>query len=100
MRYLSWYSSTQYFIDLENEFAANNYKLLDVVFAQGQGVWVWDLKAHKYLDMLASYSALNQGHCHSRILNALIEQAKKLTLVSQAFPTDHGNTGLKKTLTT
>ena len=85
------YSNTQYFIDLANEFGANNYKHLDGIFAQGQGVW--DVKAHKYLDMLASYSALNQGHCHSRILNSLIEQAKKLTLVSQAFPTDHGNTG-------
>ena len=87
------YSNTQNFIDLENEFGANNYKHLDGIFAQGQSVWVWDMKAHKYLDMLASYSALNQGHCHSRILNSLIEQAKKLTLVSQAFPTDHGNTG-------
>ena len=77
------YSNTQYFIDLANEFGANNYKHLDGIFAQGQGVW--DVKAHKYLDMLASYSALNQGHCHSRILIALIEQDKKLT---RAFRTD------------
>jgi ornithine--oxo-acid transaminase len=56
--------------------------------ARGQGVWVWDVEGNKYLDMLASYSALNQGHCHPRILTALIEQAKKLTLVSRAFRND------------
>ena len=82
------FSNTQIYIDLENEFGANNYKPLDVVLARGQGVWVWDVEGNKYLDMLASYSALNQGHCHPRILNALIEQAKKLTLVSRAFRTD------------
>jgi ornithine--oxo-acid transaminase len=82
------YSNTQYFIDLENEFGANNYKHLDGIFAKGQGVWVWDVKANKYLDMLASYSSLDQGHCHSHILTALIEQAKKLTLVSRAFRND------------
>ena len=82
------FSNSQSFIDLENEFGANNYKPLDVVLARGQGVWVWDVEGNKYLDMLASYSALNQGHCHPRILTALIEQAKKLTLVSRAFRTD------------
>ena len=81
-------SSGQKFIDLENEFGAHNYKPLDIVLARGQGVWVWDVDGDKYLDMLASYSALNQGHCHPRILNALTEQAKKLTLVSRAFRTD------------
>lgn len=81
-------SSGQKFIDLENEFGAHNYKPLDIVLARGQGVWVWDVEDNKYLDMLASYSALNQGHCHPRILTALIEQAKKLTLVSRAFRTD------------
>ncbi len=81
-------SITQSYIDLENEFGANNYKPLDIVLARGQGVWVWDVEGNKYLDMLASYSALNQGHCHPRILSALIEQAKKLTLVSRAFRTD------------
>ena len=80
--------STQSFIDLENEFGAHNYEPLDIVLARGQGVWVWDVEGNKYLDMLASYSALNQGHCHPRILNALIEQAKKLTLVSRAFRSD------------
>ena len=81
-------SIAQRFIDLENDFGAQNYMPLDVVLARGQGVWVWDVDGNKYLDMLASYSALNQGHCHPRILNALIEQAKKLTLVSRAFRTD------------
>ena len=80
--------NTQSFIDLENEFGAHNYEPLDIVLARGQGVWVWDVEGNKYLDMLASYSALNQGHCHPRILNALIEQAKKLTLVSRAFRSD------------
>jgi len=82
------HSITQSYIDLENEFGANNYKPLDVVLARGQGIWVWDVEGNKYLDMLASYSALNQGHCHPRILTALIEQAQKLTLVSRAFRTD------------
>ena len=78
--------NTQSFIDLENEFGAHNYEPLDIVLARGQGVW--DVEGKKYLDMLASYSALNQGHCHPRILTALIEQAKKLTLVSRAFRSD------------
>ena len=81
-------SSTRSFIELEDEFGAHNYKPLDVVLARGQDVWVWDVEGNKYLDMLASYSALNQGHCHPRILTALIEQAKKLTLVSRAFRSD------------
>ena len=80
--------NTQSFIDLENEFGAHNYEPLDIVLARGQGVWVWDVEGNKYLDMLAPYSALNQGHCHPRILTALIEQAKKLTLVSRAFRND------------
>ena len=81
-------SSTRSFIELEDEFGAHNYKPLDIVLARGQGVWVWDVEGNKYLDMLASYSALNQGHCHPRILTALIKQAKKLTLVSRAFRND------------
>ena len=81
-------SSTRSFIELEDEFGAHNYKPLDIVLARGQDIWVWDVEGNKYLDMLASYSALNQGHCHPRILTALIEQAKKLTLVSRAFRND------------
>ena len=80
--------NAQSFIDLENEFGAHNYEPLDIVLARGQGVWVWDVEGNKYLDMLASYSALKQGNCHPRILTALIEQAKKLTLVSRAFRSD------------
>ena len=78
----------QDFIDLENEFGANNYKPLDVVLCRGEGLWVWDVEGNRYLDCLSSYSAINQGHCHPRILRAMMEQAKKLTLVSRAFRTD------------
>ncbi|HAK37299.1 MAG TPA: ornithine--oxo-acid transaminase [Nitrospina sp.] len=73
------------FIQLENEFGANNYKPLDVVLSRGQGIWVWDVEGNRYLDCLSSYSAINQGHCHPKILEAMNDQAKKLTLVSRAF---------------
>ena len=79
---------TQEFIDLENQFGAHNYKPLDVVLCRGQGIWVWDVEGNKYLDCLAAYSAVNQGHCHPRILKALTEQAEQLTLVSRAFRND------------
>jgi len=79
---------TQEFIDLENQFGANNYKPLDVVLHRGEGIWVWDVEGKKYLDCLSAYSAVNQGHCHPRILKALTEQAQQLTLVSRAFRTD------------
>lgn len=79
---------TQEFIDLENQFGANNYKPLDVVLCRGKGIWVWDVEGKKYLDCLSAYSAVNQGHCHPRILKALTEQAEQLTLVSRAFRTD------------
>ena len=76
---------TRDFIQLENEFGANNYKPLDVVLSRGQGIWVWDVEGNRYLDCLSSYSAVNQGHCHPKILEAINGQAKKLTLVSRAF---------------
>lgn len=76
---------TQYFIDLENEFGAKNYKPLDVVLSRGEGIWVWDVEGNRYLDCLSAYSAVNQGHCHPKILQAMVDQAKKLTLVSRAF---------------
>jgi ornithine--oxo-acid transaminase len=76
---------TRDFIQLENEFGANNYKPLDVVLSRGQGIWVWDVEGNRYLDCLSSYSAVNQGHCHPKILEAINDQAKKLTLVSRAF---------------
>jgi ornithine--oxo-acid transaminase len=79
---------TQEFIDLENQFGAKNYKPLDVVLCRGEGIWVWDVEGNKYLDCLSAYSAVNQGHCHPRILKALKEQAEQLTLVSRAFRND------------
>lgn len=79
---------TQNYIDLENQYGAKNYKPLDVVLSRGQGIWVWDVEGNKYMDCLSAYSAVNQGHCHPRIQQALIEQAKKLTLVSRAFRND------------
>jgi ornithine--oxo-acid transaminase len=79
---------TQEFIELENQYGAKNYKPLDVVLSRGEGIWVWDVKGTRYMDCLAAYSAVNQGHCHPRILKALTEQAQKLTLVSRAFRND------------
>ncbi len=76
------------YIRLENEFGAHNYKPLDVVLSRGQGVWVWDADGNKYLDCLSSYSAINQGHCHPKIRQTLIDQAHKLTLTSRAFRND------------
>ena len=78
----------QHYITLENEFGAHNYKPLDVVLSRGEGVWVWDVDGNKYLDCLSAYSAVNQGHCHPTIMDAMIDQAKKLTLTSRAFRND------------
>jgi len=78
----------QQYMDLEDEFGAHNYKPLDVVLNRGEGVWVWDVDGNKYLDCLSAYSAVNQGHCHPKIMNAMIDQAKKLTLTSRAFRND------------
>jgi len=80
--------NTQDYIRLENEYGAHNYQPLDVVLCRGEGIWVWDVEGKKYLDCLSSYSAVNQGHCHPKILHTLIEQARKLTLVSRAFRND------------
>jgi ornithine--oxo-acid transaminase len=76
------------FIALEDQYGAHNYKPLDVVLHRGQGVWVWDVDGNRYLDCLSAYSAVNQGHCHPRILAALREQAERLTLTSRAFRND------------
>jgi len=78
----------QQYIDLEDGFGAHNYKPLDVVLTRGEGVWVWDVDGDKYLDCLSAYSAVNQGHCHPKIMDAMIDQAKKLTLTSRAFRND------------
>jgi ornithine--oxo-acid transaminase len=80
--------ATADFMALEALYGATNYKPLDVVLRRGQGVWVWDVEGRRYLDCLSAYSAVNQGHCHPRILGAMIEQAGRLTLTSRAFRND------------
>jgi ornithine--oxo-acid transaminase len=75
-------------IALESRFGARNYKPLDVVLTRGEGVFVWDVAGRRYLDCLSAYSAVNQGHCHPKILAAMIDQAKRLTLTSRAFRND------------
>lgn len=79
---------SQQYIDLENKFGAHNYHSLPVVLTKGKGIYVWDVDDRKYFDFLSAYSAVNQGHCHPKIINTLIEQAQKLTLASRAFHTD------------
>jgi ornithine--oxo-acid transaminase len=76
------------YIELEETYGAHNYKPLDVVVSRGQGVWVWDVDGRKYLDCLAAYSAVNQGHCHPKIMQTMVEQCRKLTLTSRAFRND------------
>jgi len=78
----------QYYIDLEEQYGAHNYQPLDVVLSRGQGIWVWDVEGRKYLDCLSSYSAVNQGHCHPKIMATMVEQAQNLTLTSRAFRND------------
>jgi ornithine--oxo-acid transaminase len=73
---------------LEREYGARNYKPIDVVLTRGLGVWVWDVDGRRYLDCLSAYSAVNQGHCHPRILAALTEQASRLAITSRAFMND------------
>jgi ornithine--oxo-acid transaminase len=79
---------TRDFVELENQYGAHNYHPLDVVIERAEGVWVYDIDGKRYLDCLAAYSAVNQGHCHPKILKALIEQARKVTLTSRAFRND------------
>ncbi|MBA3810695.1 MAG: ornithine--oxo-acid transaminase [Caulobacteraceae bacterium] len=76
------------FLALEAEYGARNYKPLDVVLTRGEGVHVWDVEGRRYLDCLSAYSAVNQGHCHPRILEAMTRQASRLTLTSRAFRND------------
>ena len=80
--------NTQELLYLEKEHGARNYTPLDVVLARGEGIWVYDVDGRKYLDSLSSYSALNHGHCHPRLVNAMTEQCRKLTLTSRAFHND------------
>ena len=79
---------SQYFVELDDTYGAHNYHPLDVVIERGDGVWVYDVEGNKYLDCLSAYSAVNQGHVHPKILEALIEQSKKVTLTSRAFRND------------
>lgn len=79
---------TQDYVELENLYGAHNYHPLDVVITRAEGCWVYDVEGKKYLDCLAAYSAVNQGHCHPKILKAFIEQATKVTLTSRAFRND------------
>ncbi|MFN8436452.1 MAG: ornithine--oxo-acid transaminase [Cytophagales bacterium] len=81
-------SQSQQAIDLEDKFGAHNYHPLSVVLSKGEGVHVWDVEGKKYFDFLSAYSAVNQGHCHPRIVNAMITQAQTLTLTSRAFYND------------
>jgi ornithine--oxo-acid transaminase len=76
------------YIVLEDMYGAHNYHPLDVVITKAKGIWVWDVEGKKYLDFLSAYSAVNQGHCHPRIVKTLQKQAKKLTLTSRAFRND------------
>ncbi len=77
--------TTQDFIAIEEKYGAHNYHPLDVVIERAEGIWVYDVEGKKYMDCLAAYSAVNQGHCHPRIVNALKNQAEKVTLTSRAF---------------
>ncbi len=81
-------NTTQQYIELEEKFGAHNYHPLPVALTKGDGVFVWDVDGERYYDFLSAYSAVSQGHCHPRIINALVEQAHKLTLTSRAFHND------------
>jgi ornithine--oxo-acid transaminase len=81
-------TDSNHFVRLEDEYGAHNYHPLDVVIQRGEGIWVWDADGNKYLDFLAAYSAVNQGHAHPAIRRALVEQAARVTLTSRAFRTD------------
>jgi len=79
---------TQYFLEKEEQYGAHNYHPLPVVLSRGEGVYVWDVDDRRYYDFLSGYSAINHGHCHPRIIEVFVEQAKKLTLTSRAFHND------------
>lgn len=88
--------NSQNYITQVEHYSAHNYHPLNVVLVKGEGVWVWDVEGKKYLDCLSAYSALNQGHCHPYIVNALIGQARRLTLCSRAFHNDQMGVFLEK----
>lgn len=80
--------NTEEYIAIEDQYGAHNYRPLDVVISHAEGIWVYDVEGKKYMDFLSAYSAVNQGHCHPRILKALQDQAQKVTLTSRAFRND------------
>ncbi len=80
--------NTGKFVELEAKYGANNYHPLDIVIERGEGVWVWDVEGRKFMDCLSAYSAVNQGHCHQRLVKLMQEQCAKLTLTSRAFRND------------
>ena len=82
------HTTTSRLIALEDKYGAHNYKPLDIVVERASGVWIYDVEGRRYLDFLAAYSAVNQGHCHPRILAAMQEQAQRVTLTSRAFRND------------
>jgi ornithine--oxo-acid transaminase len=88
--------NSQYYMKLENQYGAHNYHPIPVVISKAKGVWVWDPEGRKYMDCLASYSAVNQGHRHPKIIKALKEQVNRVTLTSRAFHNDMLGPFLKK----
>lgn len=88
MQNIRGFMFSQDYIELENKYGAHNYHPLPVVLSKGEGPFVWDVEGKKYFDFLSAYSAVNQGHCHPKIINALKEQAENLTLTSRAFFND------------
>ena len=81
-------STTQYYLELEEQHGAHNYHPIPVVLNRGEGVYLWDVDGKRYFDFLSGYSAVNQGHCHPKLVQTIIEQSKKLTLTSRAFYND------------
>ena len=79
---------SQHAIEQENQYGAHNYHPLPVVLNKGEGVYVWDVEGKKYYDFLSAYSAVNQGHCHPKIVDAMTTQAQRLSLTSRAFYND------------
>src|SRR4030042_3380051 len=88
--------NAEYYRKLEETWGARNYHPLPVVVSKAKGVWVWDVEGKKYIDMLSSYSAINQGHLNKRIVKAAVAQMKRVTLTSRAFSNDKMGTFLKK----
>lgn len=81
-------SKSQEYISLEDQYGAHNYHPLPVVLSKGEGVFVWDVEGNRYFDFLSAYSAVNQGHCHPKIIQALHDQSQRITLTSRAFHND------------